>query len=311
MAIVLEATNPYGNLAAVVEDDGLVVTLYVHPIDERSIPARSLKLLERVSKSEPMSPATLRIVWSPEGDGVVVLEADRPIGQMPSGPEGGYAVRSDSSAFKASLRAVEESDSFFARFSGNDSQSPFALLRDAELARLEAKFGTHSAYFAADDNRFPPLSVVEFTPEFLEGGRIYVSLGMRLRPLPATDARAERHVEIAMATSGEAQWGPNVVAWLARYPWRVYSSVADGVLVASPAAEASWFVPDRSAVFLLRSPPDATVGGKAVRAPVLDIGEGPQAATFLWGMPASMQDLRTARLAGSARVREVLVGRGE
>ncbi|MFO0679041.1 MAG: suppressor of fused domain protein [Polyangiaceae bacterium] len=314
MGIVLEATNPYGNLAAVVEDDGRAVTLYVHPVDERSIPARSLKLVDRDPATSP-TPGSFRAVWTPEGDGVVVLDGTKPIGLLPSGNVAGIALSDGSREMAEATRLVAESDAYYARFAVAEGQSPFVTLRDAEIARLEAKFGTHVAYYSADENRFPPLAVVEFAPENFAGGRLYVSVGMRLRPLPAAFARTPRHVEIAVATSGESGWGPNVVAWLARYPWRVYTSVGDGVLVASPAAEASWFVPDRSAMFLLASPPASVVAGAPMPAPELAGAsggtDGTPSTTFLWALPVTMLDMRTARLAGAARLTEILAARGE
>src|SRR6476646_5348910 len=90
--VLLEATNPFGNLVAVVEDDGETTYLYLHHAERREWGMRALWIANHVAAGPlergraPRMPSegtrgivphfsasNLELVWTVEGDGVLLL----------------------------------------------------------------------------------------------------------------------------------------------------------------------------------------------------------------------------------------------
>jgi hypothetical protein len=122
--VLLESTNPYGNIVCVVEDDGETIYLYLHHVEDRRFGLRPLWLANRIEApqggdiaarrgrapllesahldetkgdalgaSDPSAwdASGLEVVWLPEGDGVALVRAGALVALVPSGAGEGRA----------------------------------------------------------------------------------------------------------------------------------------------------------------------------------------------------------------------------
>ena len=324
MSLVIERSNPFGNLVATVDDDGRCVYLYVHHAQNRGWGFRPLWLANRPSEGAAVqgqaprleaertdhpsghpgfAPDDLEIVWTPSGDGVFLYERGELLAHLPGvddtlGSPGfsRYAVARDryawSFAHGPSDLAAQGAE---ARRYWAEVQSPevWKLARDRMLEAGAKAYGAHTTYFAIDESKWPPLGVARYAHG---ADTIFTTVGMSVARMPApTDAGHDR-TEIAFVVRGygleaDGGWCAQTAGWLGRYPWSWYTPVEDGALIMAPTAHATWFAPDRSAVLLVE---DAAAWG-LTSSPAL---VPPPGVRLLWALFLSSDDVKTLELRG-------------
>lgn len=269
-AILLEETNPYGSLEAIVEDDGRTIYLYLRHLTNEEWPLKPLWVLNRASAPESedvdamkagqaplmrragtrhpegapaLDPTRLRLLWSPEGDGVALLDVDEPLAILPPWADNrmpGYAREAvgeqllawalDAGAMQGMRPRLQAAESFWAWRSQDDC---WDKIQGAGVEHLESRLGPLVRYWAADNNEYPPRGVVLFQPEQYPGVSVYATVGMSGQPLPQVELYVRepeqvQYLELAIATEGECDWAPGVLSALMAHPWQVVDWYGDG-----------------------------------------------------------------------------------
>jgi len=326
---MIEEESPLGGVTAFVEDDGRAVWLYVRGEGRRraawlanrvaapegeDVEARSAGLpprLARTATAHPEGRGPLRapaIVWLEDGESLVVLEDGdaagdpgdandargayggerRVVGAVIDGVPMARDARAPTPWARpldpATAARAREANAFWDRWRGPRAERTWAVYRDGELAQLEASLGPHGEYLAVDAGRFPPLAVARFAND------VFCTIGMGAFPMPG--ARGAR-LELAVAAGGAATWPPQVLAWLARWPWRHGAPLDEHHVVVAPALNATWLAPDTSGVLLTRG----------MGAP--DLGAHRQ-----WVVPLTLDEIRSAEVTGGAALAAALTARG-
>lgn len=330
MAVLIERTNPFGNLVATVEDDGRCVYLYVHHAQFRGWGFRPLWLANRPCEGadapgqaprlhaartdhpdgrDAFGPDDLEVVWTPSGDGVFLLERGQLLAHLPGvddtlGSPGfsRHAIARDRYAWTFSLAdrdltlQLDEARDYWAEV---QRAEVWQGARDRMLEAGANAFGDHSAYWAIDESKWPSLGVAKYTHrEHL----VFTTVGMSVARMPApTDAGLDR-TEIAFAVSGHGHatdggWCVQTAGWLGRYPWSWYTPVEDGALIMAPTAHASWFAPDSSAVLLVEDP-------AAWDAEAMVPFVAPRGVRVLWALFLSADDVKTLEIRGHDVLRQ-------
>ena len=222
--VVLEGTNPYNTMQAVVEDDGRALYLYVVPIknpngmlavwvanratapvgpDVKAMQMGNAPMMEAKNcrgGSAPPSIDTkgLSLVWFEEGDGVALYEGSRMLAVVPGWASGdgcpGYSIFA---ALEAPLawpladealvnlgRRVQKARDYWQR---RHEEGSWTGIQQAGLQFLEERLGTHVRYWAADGGNWPPLAVCLFRPSKHPGIAIYASIGMGAQAMPGVE----------------------------------------------------------------------------------------------------------------------------
>ncbi len=214
---LLVQQSPYGNLDAVVEQDGRTVYFYLQgpglpqtracwvanlqtgPLEFNTVDMQAGRapLLPRLHCVDPAPggvPAAedLQVVWFEEGNGAALFEREKILAVIPpwSGLDGfhGYAANCASENMVCwplppdpnLNRRIEAAKSFWQRWTDDP---PFRHYQPAALAALEKRFGQTENYFAIDGGNFPPRGLVLLKDE--TGLRHLVTIGMALCPQPA------------------------------------------------------------------------------------------------------------------------------
>jgi len=226
--VLIAEVNPYGNLEAMVEDDGRTVYLYLQHVtddgwglrpvwvanhlpapegrDMDAMEAGMAPLMPREGTHFPQGgPALdedrLSLVWFEEGDGAALLEGDRPVAIVaPWSGEGGFPGYSAAAVGTQELawELGEALDTLGERvkraaayWRWREQDESWEEIREAQLDHLERHLGPHRRYWAADGGTFPPGAVVQFTPPSHPGVFVYTTLGMSAQAMP----RVEMHYE--------------------------------------------------------------------------------------------------------------------
>jgi hypothetical protein len=221
--ILLEETSPLGTVAAVVEDDGRVVYLYLHylNLDEddpqrmkvcwvRNRLAAPRKLDEAAMErgdaplmpashcvdpgpGRPLEPDALRIVWLEECDAAALVEHDETLAVIPwwsgTGDFSGYArdcLGQGPFAWELSPdNAMHERIVAAAEFWNLwDDEDLWQRWRDERIAVMENTLGEHSKYYAIDGDEFPPRALLRFD---LPDRYVLITVGVSLFCLPRVD----------------------------------------------------------------------------------------------------------------------------
>lgn len=330
MSALLERTNPFGNLVATVDDDGRCVYLYVHHAQFRGWGFRPLWLANRpyagpaVQGQAPrldadrtdhpeghpgFSAESFEVVWTPSGDGVFLLHEGVLLAHLPGVDEtlgspgfSRHVLKKDRYAWPLATapRDLEvqlaEARAFWSEVQGAEA---WQGARDRMLEAGRQAYGTHEAYWAIDESKWPPLGVARYARG---GHHVFTTVGMSLPRMPApTDGGVDR-CEVAFAVRGEGLeanggWCVQTAGWLGRYPWSWYTPLEDGALVMAPTAHASWFAPDRSAVLLVE---DRAAWLEEVSAELVP----PPGVRLLWAIFLTADEVKTIELRGHEAFRE-------
>lgn len=326
--IVLEQISPNGNVQVVVEQDDDVAYIYLFAAPELEIPMRAcwlrnLKLAPtdltvkqmRAQGKPPMLPNgfcahpggapplnadALRVLWTPDGDEVILFESDEPLAWIPAwgGTKGfdGYArdcigqspvCWSLSEAEERLQSRIEESNRFWESW---DVSDPWTPVQDALLEAIESNIGQHTRYFAIDGGEWPPRAIA-YIP--VQGGAAFVTVGMSVRPQPKVEMYEStnyRRVEIGIAlrdpvTDEDVQRLGGYISAQCSYPWSQYSFFAANHTLACDS------VPGMEAILFRDALPDAP----KVALPRYQ-GDQPK---LLWMTPITSAEWKLAQEAGS------------
>ncbi len=334
--LLLAETNPYGTLEALVEDDGRTVYLYLQPAgdqpgnpcavwvanrlpapvgeDRGAMQAGMAPLMPRGGTRHPeghppLEPGRLAFVWLEEGDGVALLEGDRPLAVLPpwSGMEGfwGYAAEAARETPLAwplepalpGLAPRLEAARGYWEWRGTPGSWP--EIRDGRMAHMESRLGPHRRYWAADGGTFPPRAIALFTPEEVPGVSVLATVGMSAQAMPRVELAMEdpaphRRVELVLGTRGEPESAAGLLSGLMIQPWRARSWFGGGHTYSwEPLSEE----PGRSAVLLTAEPPPNPCPPPSLDG-LRDRSGDP--VTFLWVLPITAAERTLAAGSGSA-----------
>ncbi len=221
--LLLETTNPYGNLVAVVEDDGETTYLYLHHAERREWGMRALWVANHTPSSDSPENATalgkppqmatmstrspggtshfdagdLEAVWTVEGDGVLLLNRGELLAALvPSADEAcpGYSrdalgttrwawEMTDDARAMAGL-LLADARATWRHWTGASADGAWRTVQESRLAHVESRLGKHAAYFKTTGDRFPPLGLARFDLEAVAGISIFATVGMSALPMP-------------------------------------------------------------------------------------------------------------------------------
>jgi hypothetical protein len=233
--VLFFATSPYGNIDAIVENDGR--TLYFYLQGDRSIfgtracwvrnlvegpmlfnredlqrgmaPILPRTHLMNPRPAQPPKAEDLSVVWFPEGNGAALVEQDAILAVIPpwSGVDGfhGYArecAAENEIVWPMPPNGVLEARVDFARSFWNDWTEGQLFQREQPrlIEYLTKRFGTNHRYFAIDGGNFPTRGLGVFD----DGDQTVVAtVGMSLCPMPnvemyVEDSRQVRRIELAI-----------------------------------------------------------------------------------------------------------------
>lgn len=260
----------------------------------------------------PLDPATLRVLWFEEGDGVAVYENDELLAVIPGWADvergmPGYARDAvGESPFAWSLSEALEGLSprvakAQAYWQWRAAEGGWISFQQFMIGHLDNRLGPPGRNWDVSDGELPTVGVTEW-PEV--GGRDYTVLstvGMGCQRMPTAERYgATARVELALATRQDPLAASRLLRWLGQYPWRSVTWLGHG-------HTARWFhepgtFPLNSGhhgVIMLAQPPGLpdlsgfTFGGEPVR--------------WLWLLPLSDQELRLAADRGHEILTERLV----
>lgn len=324
--VIIFERSPFGNLDAIVQQDGRTLYFYLaggesHPTKacwlgnlikgpleinteemEQGIPP----LIPRIHCDHPEGrsiPAEddLEIVWFEEGNGAAVLDSGSVIGIIPpwSGVEkfAGYArdclaetaVAWPMPQTNSMQRRIDRAKSFWDSFSNGN---PFGELQPRLLEAFEMRFGTQQNYWAIDGEEFPNRGLLQASHK---GKTTFVTVGMSLFPLPDIEMYVEnpsvqRRVEIAFQVDEKhvnKQLTDEVSQSMAR-------------LASMPWRKLTWFGHQHSCEFRLESIPGQhfALFFMDPREPVLSYRDDP--VQTLWLVPIDESDLNALKANNSS-----------
>lgn len=265
---LLHVGSPYGNLDAIVEQDGRTVYFYLQgspAFGTRACWVANLQsgplefsladlqhgqppLLPRVHCIDPRptplpDTESLQVVWFEAGDGAALLQNGQPVAVIPpwSGLDGfhGYARNCASENRICWPMPVEELTARIRQaqqfWQGWIDRPHFREWQPAALAALEKRFGPVEQYFSIDGGSFPPRGLA-----LLHGsdGRVLVTVGMSLcpQPTPLSDGLPPNwhpHVELGLRPPSGADGGlvrnlAGRISSLAAIPWQNQTWIGAG-----------------------------------------------------------------------------------
>lgn len=222
--VLIEQTNSYGSMHAVLEDDGRTVYLYLFPVQNPSdmvalwvanrLPAPDAPDRDAMMRGEPplmpceyckhpegSSPFEsewLSLVWFEEGDGLALFYRDSLLAVMPGwAGVGGFCGYSRDAAAQHELawplegEALENMsrrvDDAKAHWTWRVEEDSWSSIRDSRLEFLERRLGPHGRYWAVDGGSYPPLAIALFQPPAYPGIAVYATIGMSAQPMPKVE----------------------------------------------------------------------------------------------------------------------------
>lgn len=242
--VVIFERSPFGNMDAIVQQDGRTLYFYLSngqpdgtqacwlgnlvkgplTINTEEMKQGLPPLLPRIHCAHPNgrelpSESDLELVWFEEGNGAAVLESGDVLGIIPpwSGVEGfeGYARDCISETEVAwpipetnsMHRRIENARSFWQSF---ESGNPFAELQTPLLEAQTKRFGAEINYWSIDGNQFPPRGLAQWDQD---GNTTLSTVGMSLCPQPKLEMYVEnpslhRRIEIAFQLPTELATEP-------------------------------------------------------------------------------------------------------
>lgn len=221
--ILLQQTNPYGTLAALVEDDGSSVHLYLYRLGgERNAPTGviSVWVANRVPApdeldlaamaegttalmpaagtrhpkgSSAFNPDELSFIWFETGDAVALMERGELLAAVPPWADVGGCPGYAREAIGENMLAwgLEEAprllrvliDEAREYWEWRCTPQSWTDIQSAGLRHLEARLGKQQGCWDASDH-YPPRAVAHFRPPWHPGVSIYSTIGMSAQCMP-------------------------------------------------------------------------------------------------------------------------------
>ncbi|WP_167020930.1 suppressor of fused domain protein [Chitinophaga sp. Cy-1792] len=214
---------------------------------------------------EKLEKERISFIWNAEGDGAAMLYDGEILGIIP-----GWGLYSDEPAAYAAdcTDGGEDSITFplgtpetngqYRKFldaagfwdSWDDAENPqWPAIQEKFLQTYEAHFGTETAYYAIDGDKWPPMAIGKYEKDNI----VYLAtMGMSIRPMPWVEflyndnAAAYRRAELAIALDKQyfneeqiMQIGQQL-AGLADRPWKIVTWLGEGHTVSSSVLPAPY-----------------------------------------------------------------------
>lgn len=257
--VIFEEDNPYGTLAAVLEEDGRTVYLYLMPVSDPNIKPRAVwvrnllpapettdlqamkagraPLLKKSACSHPQGSSVpeksqIDFVWFEEGTGVALMVNGEVEAVIPpwSGVDNLFGYSANALETDAgTLPLTKENAGLYSRvkanldyWTGRTSPGFWDNFRDSLLAHYEKAFGPHAQYFALTERQFPTIGIARFDLE--KNLSIFATIGMSAQNMPGveksvSDPESVMRVEMLSLRSAPEDFFPGLMGRIAVYPW--------------------------------------------------------------------------------------------
>jgi hypothetical protein len=336
--VLLHDVSPHGNLEAVVEQDDRVAHLYLRAPENEDFGLKSCWVrnlapapdeLDVAGMREGMAPMLpkehcaypkgqpplnadrLRLLWLPEGDGVVLLEDDEMLAIIPgwSGYKGfeGYArdcVGESRLCWKLESndewdRRISEADAYWNAW--GEGTSPWPGCQDAFLATYEKVLGPHTKYYGIDGDKWPPKAMIRIDHA---DGIYLLTLGVSLRPQPKVESYYEdptdfRRFELGACLPRDVsaeifQRLANYLSAQSSLPWTSFTFLGHGHTIRCDAFAGDDKLGQFKFVLLAESP----AGAPELNTPRM----GGEKVSLLWAIPITEEEQLLAQREGSVAV---------
>lgn len=241
--VLLEQMSPNGNIAAIVENNGSNVYLYLYGSPETQFGIRSCWVrnlcpapseLDRDSMADrgvapllpaaycshpdgapPPAPGSLSVVWFEQGDAAALLEDDQVLAIIPawSGINGfdGYARDCIAESPIAWPLGSPDTNVLFARIERareywrSWDSNPWPAYADAQIKAYRSALGEYTKYYAMDGGAWPPKAMLRYDRS---DAIMFTTVGVSLRPMPriemsVKDPSPVQRIELAYAIDPE------------------------------------------------------------------------------------------------------------
>ena len=347
---LLESLSPYGSRKVTVEYDGLVTAAYLH--DDASVisatwianhePAPDTTDQARLDAGRaPLMPAartkhpegrpppeagTLAALWFEEGDGVAILEQERPLAVIAGWSDAGRGMPGYSSdvigqtPFGWSLDDAMDSlaprlEQARAYWRWRESATGWEQFQQSLFGHLKPRLGAGAHYWDASAGHQPQTGVTE-RPGGSRPYTILSTVGMSCQRMPVVeqvldDPSGYARVELALATTLPAARAARVFLWLATYPWRAVTWFGPGHTVRWYGEPATFPLAAAGSGYgsvLLLDDPGALAGPEPPDLSGFSFNSDP--VRWLWVVPISEADRQLAKEHGSASLVSRLAEQG-
>jgi Suppressor of fused protein (SUFU) len=337
-AVLLESVSPYGSRRVVVEHDGTTTAAYLH--DETAAiaatwianhaQAPSATDLARLSSGQapempadhtkhpdgrpPLDAGSLRAVWLEEGDGVAILEDDKPLAvlagwsDMSKGMPGYSRDVIGQTPFGWSLDdaieglgpRISEAEGFW-RWRADAAE--WAAFQQAMLGHLLARLGPGARYWDVGGGKQPLVGVSERPPTAHRPYSVLSTVGMCCQRMPVVEqtgdnSRARARIELAIATTMPSTAAARIFLWLAQYPWREVTWLGSGHRIPWYHEAATFPLGGGNETVLLLHQPGALIGPEVPDLSGFSFGGEP--VRWLWIIPISARERQLAAERGPA-----------
>lgn len=337
-AVLLESVSPYGSRRVVVEYDGTTTAAYLH--DEAAAiaatwianhaqapPTTDLARLgsghapempadhtKHPDGRQPLDPGTLRAVWLEEGDGVAILEDDKPLAvlagwsDMAKGMPGysrdvigqtpfGWSL---DDAMEGLAPRISAAESFW---SWRADAAAWPAFQQALLGHLLARLGPGARYWDVAAGKQPLMGVSERPPTAGRPYSVLSTVGMCCQRMPVVEqtgdnARARARIELAIATTMPAAEAARIFLWLAQYPWREVTWLGSGHCIPWYHEAATFPLGGGNEAVLLLRQPGALPGPEVPALSGFSFAGEP--VRWLWIIPVSTRERLLAAERGAA-----------
>ncbi len=337
-AVLLESVSPYGSRRLVVECDGTTTAAYLHDetaaiaatwvANHRRAPA--VTDLARLNSGQApempaghtrhpdgrplLEPGSLHALWLEEGDGVVLLEHEKPIvvlagwSDMARGIPGysrevigqtpfGWSLDDAMEGLGPRIGAAED---FWHWRADADAWAGF---QQAVLGHLLTRLGPGARYWDVGGGKQPLVGVSERPPTAGRPFSVLSTVGMSCQRMPVIEqtgpGAAERaRIELALATTMPSTEAARIFLWLAQYPWREVSWLGSGHCIPWYHEAATFPLGGGNEAILLLADPDALPGPEVPGLSGFSFGGDP--VRWLWLVPVTERERLLAAERGVA-----------
>jgi hypothetical protein len=336
--VLLDSVSPYGSRRLVVEYDGATTAPYLHDksgviaatwvanhlqapqrvdaarLDSGQAPEMPAEHTRTPAGRPALEPDALRAVWLEEGDGVALLEQDRPLAVIPgwcSLAKGmpGYARDiigqtpfgwSLDDALEGLGPRIAQAETFWG---WRSSPGAWASFQQGVLGHLLARLGPGGQYWDVGGGKMPAVGASERPPTPRRPYTVLSTVGMSCQRMPAVEQTGEgaagrARIEIALATTMPSASAARIFHWLAQYPWREMTWLGAGHSIPWYHEPATFPLGVGNEAVLLLDDPARLPGPEGPKMGGYTVGEEP--VRWLWIVPIGERERRLARERGSA-----------
>jgi len=270
--ILFTELSPNGNIEAVVEQDDRVAYFYLNGSSESDFRVRSCwirnlrpapeefdqktmqegiapllprKFCKHPTGARPLDGKNLNVVWFEEGDAAALFLSNTILAVIPpwSGIGGfhGYAAECVGESLVCWGLGTPETNEIFRRISRAQEywiswshEKTWLSLQKSFMDAYKTQLGSHSKYYAIDNNQWPPKAILEIPTS---QGVYLVTLGISIRPQPKIEMYLDepekyRRVEIGFYlgknfSEKTVHLAANYLSALAAYPWKKYAWISE------------------------------------------------------------------------------------